>query len=295
MHELKIYRGVIMCHDNGEWCKIWRGIDLSFQNWHGEFDKFWLKHLEVSKTFTLMCSFWAEYILFELKKYRGVIFHDTEEWYKIWRGIDMSFQNWHGEFDEFWPEHLKISKILTLMDSFWAEYILFELKKYRGVIFHDTERWYKIWRGIDLSFQNWQDEFDIVWLGGLKNFPFNGLLLSKVYIVWAKKCRGVILHDIEEWYKIWSGINLSFENWHEEFHKFWPDHLKVSKIFTLMDSFWAKYILSELKKCRSVIFHDTEEWYKIRRGIDLLCVSKLTWGIWQILTWALESLKKMSL
>ena len=132
-------------------------------------------------------------------------------------------------------------------------------------------------------------------LGGLKNFPFNGLLLSKVYIVWAKKYRGVILHDIEEWYKIWSGINLSFENWHEEFDKFWPDHLKVSKIFTLMGSFWAKYILSELKKCRGVIFHDTEEWYKIRRGIDLLCVSKLTWEIWQILTWSLESLKNIHL
>ena len=274
-----------MCHDNEELCKIWRGIDLSFQNWHGEFDRFWLEHLEVSKMFTLMCSFWAEYILFELKKYRGVIFHDTEEWYKIWRGIDMSFQNWHGEFDEFWPEHLKISKTLTLMGSFWAEYILFELKKYRGVIFRDTEGWYKIWRGIDLSFQNWQEEFDIVWLEHLevsKIFPLMGSFWAKYILFELKKYRGVILHDIEEWYKIWSGINLLFKNWHEEFVKFWPDHLKVSKIFTLMGSFWAKYILSELKKYRGVIFHDTEEWYKIRRGIDLLCVAKLTWGIWQI-------------
>ena len=197
MYELKIYRGVIMCHDNEEWFKIWRGIDLSFQNWHGEFDKFLLEHLEVLKMFTLMCSFWAEYIFFELKKYRGVIFHDTEEWYKIWRGIDMSFQNWHGEFDEFWPAHLKISKILTLMGSFWAEYILFELKKYRWVIFHDTEGRYKIWRGIDLSFQNWQEEFDIVWL----------------------------------------------------------EHLEVSKIFPLMGFFWAKYIiLFELKNTEELSF-----------------------------------------
>ena len=29
-----------MCHDNEEECKIWRGIDLSFQNWHEEFDEF---------------------------------------------------------------------------------------------------------------------------------------------------------------------------------------------------------------------------------------------------------------
>ena len=54
---------------------------------------------KVSKIFILMGSFWAKYILFELKKYRGVIFHETEEGYKIWRGIDSSFQNWH-EFDK---------------------------------------------------------------------------------------------------------------------------------------------------------------------------------------------------
>ena len=60
------------------------------------------------KIFTLIGSFWAKYILFELKNYRGVIFHETEEGYKIWRGIDLSFQNWHKEFDKFWPEHSKV-------------------------------------------------------------------------------------------------------------------------------------------------------------------------------------------
>ena len=35
------------------------------------------------------------------------------------------------------------------MDSFWAKYIFFELKKYRGVIFQETEKEYKIWRGIN--------------------------------------------------------------------------------------------------------------------------------------------------
>ena len=32
-----------------------------------------------------MGSFSAKYILFALKRYRGVIFHETEEEYKIWR------------------------------------------------------------------------------------------------------------------------------------------------------------------------------------------------------------------
>ena len=184
---------------------------MSFQSWHDEFDEFWSKHLNVSKIFTLMCSFWAKYKLFELKKYRGVIFHETEEGYKIWRGIDLAFQNWHKEFDKFWPEHLQVSKIFTLIGSFWAKYILFKLKKYRRVIFHEIEDGYKIWRGIDLSFQDW----------------------------------------------------------HKEFDKFWTQHSKVSKIFTLIGSFWAKYILFELKKYRGVIFHETQEGYEIWRGIDL--------------------------
>ena len=31
---------------------------------------------------------------------RGVICHENEEEYKISRGIDSSFQNWHKEFDK---------------------------------------------------------------------------------------------------------------------------------------------------------------------------------------------------
>ena len=106
------------CHGNEEWCKIWRGIDFSFQNWHEEFDKFWPKHFKVSKIFILMCSFWAKYILFELKKYRGVIFHDTEEWCKIWRKTDLWFGKWHEEYGKFSPEHLKVSKLGLWWDHF---------------------------------------------------------------------------------------------------------------------------------------------------------------------------------
>ena len=163
-YELKIHRGVI-CHDNEELRKIWRGTDLSFQSWHEEFDEFWPEQLKVSKIFILMGSFWANYvfILFELKNHRGVIFHEAEERYKVWRGIDLSFQNSHKEFDKFWPEQLKVSNIFSLMCSFWVKYKLFELKKYRAVIFHETQEGCKIWRGIDLSFQNWHNKFDKVW------------------------------------------------------------------------------------------------------------------------------------
>ena len=50
-----------------------------------------------------------------LKIYRGVTCNDTEEWWNIWRGIDLSFQNWHKKFYKFWLEHSKLSKIYTLM------------------------------------------------------------------------------------------------------------------------------------------------------------------------------------
>ena len=51
------------------------------------------------------------YILFQLKKYRGVIFHDTEEWCKIWRKTALLLGKWHEEFCKFSSEHLKVSKL----------------------------------------------------------------------------------------------------------------------------------------------------------------------------------------
>ena len=48
-----------------------------------------------------MGSFGAKYILFELKKYRGIIFRETKKGNKIWKGIDLLFQNWRKEFDKF--------------------------------------------------------------------------------------------------------------------------------------------------------------------------------------------------
>ena len=35
------------------------------------------------------------YTTFDLKMYRGVIFHDNEGWYKIWKKTDLVFQKWH--------------------------------------------------------------------------------------------------------------------------------------------------------------------------------------------------------
>ena len=104
----------------------------------------------------LMGSFNPSLKKYELKIHREVICHDNEELlHKIWRGTYLSFQSWHEEFEKFWPEHLKVSKIFVLMDSFWAKYILFELKK--------VQRSYLSW--------NWR---------GIENLERNRLVVSRL-------------------------------------------------------------------------------------------------------------------
>ena len=74
--------------------------------------------LKIFKICTLICSFCAKYVTFNLKRYRGVIFHDTEEWCKIWRKTNLWFENWHEEYGKFSPEHLKVSKMGLWWDPF---------------------------------------------------------------------------------------------------------------------------------------------------------------------------------
>ena len=144
-------------------------------------------HIKFRQIFTLIGSFCWKYIKFQLKKYRGLMSYDNEEWCKIWRKTNFLFQKWQ-EFGEFWPEHSKVSKICTLIDSYCAKYLMFDLKKYRGVIFHDTEEWCKIWRKTDLWFGKWHEEFGKFSSEHLKvsKWYLYGILLSKVEDAWAK-------------------------------------------------------------------------------------------------------------
>ena len=60
--------------------------------------------------------------------------------------------------------------------------------------------------------------------------------------------------DTEEWCKSWRGIDLLFQNWDEEFHEFWCEHLKVSEVWTLMGSLWPRYIMFKLKSTKELSF-----------------------------------------
>ena len=52
-------------------------------------------------------------------------------------------QNWHQEFNKFWPKHSEVSKICTLMGCFWPKYIMLQLRKHREVMFDGTQDWLK--------------------------------------------------------------------------------------------------------------------------------------------------------
>ena len=78
-----------MSHDTENWCKIWRKTGFLFQNWW-EIGEFWSEHSKVTNIYTLICPFREKYVMFE-KKCRGVIFHDTREWCKIWKKADLWF------------------------------------------------------------------------------------------------------------------------------------------------------------------------------------------------------------
>ena len=114
MYELKIYRGV-MCHDNQDWCKNLRRIDLSIQNWHEEFDKVWPEHSKISNICTLIACLWPKYITFELKKYRGVMFDDTFAFKKEKRNLAKFYQStWKSQNWDF------DGILLVKVENVWA-------------------------------------------------------------------------------------------------------------------------------------------------------------------------------
>ena len=102
-----------------------------------------MRAAESLKTCTLIGSFCRKHVKIQMKKYRTVMFHDTEEWCKVWRKTDLWFQKRHEEFGEFSLKHSKAQKF-HCDGLFLSNVYVVWVKKYRGVIFHDTEQWCKI-------------------------------------------------------------------------------------------------------------------------------------------------------
>ena len=73
----------IIWHDNKEWFKIWKRIDLSIQDGHEELEESWPEQSKILKTCTFKGCFWQKYVTVELKK--------VQESY-IWLQIDAKFE-----------------------------------------------------------------------------------------------------------------------------------------------------------------------------------------------------------
>ena len=69
------------------------------------------------------------------------------------------------------------------------------------------------------------------------NFDSSTRKSKKCKMFQVKKNRGVTFDGTEDWCKIWRKTELRFQKWHEEFGKFSPEHLKVSKLGLWWDPF----------------------------------------------------------
>ena len=140
--------------------------------------------------------------MYELEIYRGGLCHDNEEWCKYWGGIYLSFQNSHEEFNKFWPEHSKISKICALMGFFWTKYIMFELKNSIGQICLIALNIDATFEGrLACPFQNNMRNlanFPQSILGSLKIMTLMGSFYPRCNMYELKIYRGVLSHENEE-------------------------------------------------------------------------------------------------
>ena len=106
-------------------------------------------------------------------------------------------------------------------------------------------------------------------LESLEYFPFNVLLLRKVYTVWAKKVQRsylswhlrVMQNLKKNWLVVWK---MKWKIW-----QIFTRALESFKIGTLIASFCPKEKMYELKIYRGIMCHNNEERHKNWRGNDL--------------------------
>ena len=187
MYELETYKGV-MLHNTEEWCKIWKITYLLFQNWHEEFNKFWPEHSDISKNFTLMVFFRPKYIMFEIKKYRGVIFFMTlKSDSKFEEKMACGLENDRKNLVNFSPEYSKVSEL----ELWWDLFI--ESRKYMTLKFIEELCVMTMMQNLE---RNWLAIPKLTWgirkiltraLKSFQNLHFSKLFLTKVCNVWAKK------------------------------------------------------------------------------------------------------------
>ena len=205
--------------------------------------------------------------MFHLKKYRGVIFDCNQDWYKFWRNTVLCFQKLTWVIWQIFTRALESLQIGTLMASFCLKLKIYELLLDRGVVCYGNEELCKVWRGIDLSVQNWPEEFDKFWPKHSKisrKCTFNRLLLIKVNTISAKKSiEELFLTALNIDSKFDRKTTCAFKNGTRNLANFDQSLFGSLKIGALIRSFYPKYKIYELRIYRGVLRHEKEEWSKL--------------------------------
>ena len=173
-----------------------------------------------------------------------------------------------------------------------GSYIRFELKKYRGVIFHDTGKWCKIWINPDLvvSKMTWGIGWTFIRAPqSLKTVHWWALFVQSIYCFsWklsealcAMTLKGVVTfkHKLRYGLKndIRNLVNFHASSWTSE--KLHFDWIRLSKAFKYLDE-------------KAQQHYDSWHW-RVMQSLKKNCflVPKMTWGIWWILMRAVASLE----
>ena len=152
---------------------------------------------------------------------------------------------------------MKLHQICNALIGFFCwKYIKSQLKKYRGVIYI---LWY--WRVMQNLKKNRfvVSKMTRIWwiliraLKSLKHLHFDGPFCAK-YIKFDLKRK-------KNWLVVWK---MTWRVW-----QIFIRTLLKCQIGTFMGSFCPKYKMHELKTYSQVMCNDTEEWWKIWRGIDM--------------------------
>ena len=122
-----------------EWSKVYRKIDLWFQRsmtwgiwWiFAQNLKVWKSHFD-GLFLPKVYGVWN-------KKNKGVIFHDTEQWCKIWINPDLVVSKMAWGIGWTFIRALKNLKNCTLTGSFCQKHIIIQLENSREILCHDTE------------------------------------------------------------------------------------------------------------------------------------------------------------
>ena len=212
---------------------------------------------------TWALDFWTKYILFELKKYRGVISHDIEEWCKIWRKTDLLLGKWHEEFGKFSPEYSKVSKLELWWDPFAQSRNFMTLKFTEELSVMKMKNDTKLKRNWLVVLKLTRGTSQILTRApeSLKHLCFNLLLATKVQRSYLS------LH--------WRDMQILKKNWLAIWKKTWEiwqiftRALESVKIGTLMDPL--------VQSRRSYVSWQWRIMHNLKR--NWLVISKLTLGI----------------